>query len=390
MLDDKQEFIVDEYLKLFLASFMLLELKYNLKTSVFIGKENKILEILMKLNFAKNSSNNKSLEFLSSYLGLGHTPPSGFYSKLNIYKFDKEDDLIINFIFAASNLRAWNFGIKHESRFKVKDIAGNIIPAIASTNAIIAAVQAMEAIKLLLGLVAGSSISESLKILKNSSFNIEKKIRSETSVNNLKNEACVTCANDNFTTNLEINLEKFTLQDLVDVICSQVLKIQKPIIFTEKIILYEFDDVESAEEGSESYNNNNNKKSKNTVTTTLLQLGIKNGSKLKIEETDENANENMVYLFIVDNSNLEGLYSIGDLSYYDNKLKLKKPKSQSVKSLNANELMVLDEDGSEENMQRNIDIISNIKTSIIPDDKGDLALDDEECLLHKKRQREEI
>jgi hypothetical protein len=50
---------------------------------------------------------------------------------------------------AATNLRALVFTIPLQSRFDVKSIAGNIIPAIATTNAIVAGLQVLQAVKLL-------------------------------------------------------------------------------------------------------------------------------------------------------------------------------------------------------------------------------------------------
>ncbi|EUD66081.1 ubiquitin-like 1-activating enzyme E1 B [Plasmodium inui San Antonio 1] len=78
---------------------------------------------------------------------------SKLYSYLNINKeaeeylvFDKDDDDCINFITAISNLRMMNFSIKQKSKFDVQSIAGNIIPAISSTNAIVASLQASQLI----------------------------------------------------------------------------------------------------------------------------------------------------------------------------------------------------------------------------------------------------
>lgn len=51
--------------------------------------------------------------------------------------FDKDDDDTLNFVVAASNLRSSIFSIEVMSKFDIKQIAGNIIPAIATTNAII-------------------------------------------------------------------------------------------------------------------------------------------------------------------------------------------------------------------------------------------------------------
>jgi ubiquitin-like 1-activating enzyme E1 B len=52
---------------------------------------------------------------------------------------------------AATNLRAANFSIPLESQFKIKEMAGKIIPAISSSNAMVAALQVSEAIKVLGG-----------------------------------------------------------------------------------------------------------------------------------------------------------------------------------------------------------------------------------------------
>eukprot|EP00667_Euglena_gracilis_P006833 EG_transcript_6899 len=66
-------------------------------------------------------------------------------------QFDKDDDLAVQFVSAVSNLRALVYHIPMESQFDVKAIAGNIVPAIATTNAIISGTVVLEAIKLLSG-----------------------------------------------------------------------------------------------------------------------------------------------------------------------------------------------------------------------------------------------
>ena len=53
------------------------------------------------------------------------------------------------FVTAASNLRSSIFDIPTMSFHDAKGVAGNIIPAIASTNAIIAGLQVAQAIQLL-------------------------------------------------------------------------------------------------------------------------------------------------------------------------------------------------------------------------------------------------
>lgn len=54
-----------------------------------------------------------------------------------IISFDKDDEDTLNFVASAANLRSHVFHIQNKTKFDIKQIAGNIIPAIATTNAII-------------------------------------------------------------------------------------------------------------------------------------------------------------------------------------------------------------------------------------------------------------
>ncbi|KIW33830.1 uncharacterized protein PV07_00649 [Cladophialophora immunda] len=65
--------------------------------------------------------------------------------------FDKDDDDTMDFVTAAGNLRAIIFGIEPKSKFDIKQMAGNIIPAIATTNAMIAGLCVLQAFKVFKG-----------------------------------------------------------------------------------------------------------------------------------------------------------------------------------------------------------------------------------------------
>lgn len=69
--------------------------------------------------------------------------------KLGSVVFEKDDDDIIHFVSSAANLRMHCFNIQQQSFNEVKNMAGNIVPAIASTNSIVSGIEIIEMIKYL-------------------------------------------------------------------------------------------------------------------------------------------------------------------------------------------------------------------------------------------------
>lgn len=80
-------------------------------------------------------------------------PPASELKDFSIkpLEFEKDDDtnLHMDFIVAASNLRAANYKIPPADRHKSKLIAGKIIPAIATTTSVVAGLVCIELYKLL-------------------------------------------------------------------------------------------------------------------------------------------------------------------------------------------------------------------------------------------------
>lgn len=63
--------------------------------------------------------------------------------------FDKDDKDSLDFVSSAANLRSHVFGIPKNSEWEIKQMAGNIIPAIATSNALTASLSVMLSYKVL-------------------------------------------------------------------------------------------------------------------------------------------------------------------------------------------------------------------------------------------------
>ena len=87
---------------------------------------------------------------------------------------EKDDDTNshIDFVAAASNLRAANYGIPTVDRHAAKQIAGRIVPAIATTTAAVVGLVGVEAIKLAASAEEGDGDGDELDRYRNAFLNL--------------------------------------------------------------------------------------------------------------------------------------------------------------------------------------------------------------------------
>ena len=128
-----------------------------------------------------------------------------------VLSFDKDDKDVLDFVASSANLRSAIFSIEPKSKFDIKQIAGNIIPAVATTNAMTAGLCVLQAFK-----VIREDLSKAKMVF------LERSVARVINSDTLKppNPNCTVCGV--MQSSLLMDPERGTLKDLVD----NVLKTQ--------------------------------------------------------------------------------------------------------------------------------------------------------------------
>ncbi|KAJ8908054.1 hypothetical protein NDN08_008151 [Rhodosorus marinus] len=199
-------------------------------------------------------------------------------------QFDKDDDDVLAFVTSAANLRASVYGVELSSAFAVKGIAGNIIHAIATTNAIVAALIVLETIKIVT-IDQGTdpkdaSLTTYVKRFPNSTR--RGKFLVQTERLQAPNRACFVCSKGRL--ELEIDLSR-KLQFLIDKVVRGNLGMINPSIYATTAgnvnIIYESGEGLEPDE-VEMYESNAKK--------SLSDLNVGSGSTLEIGDISQSLN----------------------------------------------------------------------------------------------------
>ncbi|KAJ9704727.1 hypothetical protein PVL29_002991 [Vitis rotundifolia] len=147
--------------------------------------------------------------------------------------FDKDDQLAVEFVTAAANIRAASFGIPLHSLFEAKGIAGNIVHAVATTNAVIAGLIVIEAIKVLQSDANNYRMTYCLE-------HPSRKMLLMPVEPFEPNKSCYVCSETPLL--LEVNTHRSKLRDFVEKIVKAKLGMNFPLIMYGPALLYEVGD----------------------------------------------------------------------------------------------------------------------------------------------------
>jgi hypothetical protein len=194
------------------------------------------------------SPSNCLAEMMSCFLQVANstTPP--------LPEFDKDDEMAMRFVTAASNLRSYVFQIEPiQSLYDAKGIAGNIIPAIATTNAIVAGLQVLQAFHILKCQWMHKEkevVGGEIKKLCRYTYCLREKTRKgyllQPTTLPAPNPNCFVCRNAIIS--LALNTKEWTLEMLLSRVIKKELGFSQPTLLVGGDIVYEEgDDIDPSE-----------------------------------------------------------------------------------------------------------------------------------------------
>lgn len=238
----------------------------------------------------------------------------------NPIEFDKDDEDTLKFVVASTNIRSHIFGIPVKSKFDIKSIAGNIIPAVATTNAFIAGFSSL----LSLNIFHNPNAFKETKAI----FTSQSKDRVLSSGElNHPNPKCSTCSVTRGVLNVDLSC---TFRQLIDALVAKYGYDDEIALSIGSKILYDLDFDDNAEKA-------------------LSELNVKYGDHLNI--VDENDIKGTVELYV--ETNTKGEISLPDLNVPDKPKPVEETKPEEeedekddlevVEEVDDDELLIIEE-----------------------------------------------
>uniref|UniRef100_A0A1A9ZX08 SUMO-activating enzyme subunit n=1 Tax=Glossina pallidipes TaxID=7398 RepID=A0A1A9ZX08_GLOPL len=141
--------------------------------------------------------------------------------------WDKDDQSAMDFVAACANVRAYIFEIARKTRFEVKSMAGNIIPAIATTNAITAGIVVLQTMKVLL-----KDFDKCKSVYMRSRENPRQQLLVPEKTLSAPNPNCYVCAADP-AIHLRVDTKRMRIKELRDEVFKKTLNMINPDVLID-------------------------------------------------------------------------------------------------------------------------------------------------------------
>ncbi|XP_017777990.1 PREDICTED: SUMO-activating enzyme subunit 2 [Nicrophorus vespilloides] len=186
----------------------------------------------------------------------------------NFLVWDKDFKPALDFVTACANVRSHIFSIARKSRFEVKSIAGNIIPAIATTNAMVSGL-----VVLLTFRVLAEEYEKCLTVYVRQKSSESNTVMMTEKFLGAANPKCYVCSKQPMV-DVSINTKSMLVKDFESEILKKSLNMVAPdVVLDGKGVV-----VISSEEGETAANDNK----------TLTEMGIVDGAILKVDDFLQN------------------------------------------------------------------------------------------------------
>ncbi|KAA8495033.1 SUMO-activating enzyme subunit 2 [Porphyridium purpureum] len=193
--------------------------------------------------------------------------------KIGTLSFDKDDAVAMAFVAAAANLRAAAYGVELVSPFKAKGIAGNIVHAVATTNAIVAGLVVLQVLRILSDPIAYGQSHRAAFVTSHLTGAVGRQFLINNEVSKPPNLTCVTCSRGYAA--LKIPLADYTLGEFLTRVVQNALCAKTVALVLKNDLLFDSDD--GADDVEKEMYDANLKKG-------LVELGFSNGCILEVSD----------------------------------------------------------------------------------------------------------